>query len=219
MESVEPGGQKQAAKSVNSTSQVLQFFWCFWWWWFEVLFGFFCPACVSVRRKNAFSPTRWAMCSLLGPLSHATDVSLTFWGRLNSSQPQDAPDNLANHTFRTLKIDPCKPNDISFKDTGFIFPLFKLSHWFSVDWSQWKCYSRCLVNNPSFYYPGTQSWMLSRVSILLHSTYRYDSEGGVQHQWKNMTMWMLFDQSEGMRMCTSRVTQGTSVITFSFSRG
>lgn len=30
MESVEPGGQKQAAKSVNSTSQVLQFFWCFW---------------------------------------------------------------------------------------------------------------------------------------------------------------------------------------------
>lgn len=124
---------------------------------FEVLFGFFCPACVSMRRKNAFSPTRWAMCSLLGPLSHAADVSLTFWGPRNSSQPQDAPDNLANHTFRTLKNDLCKPNDFPFKDTGFTFPLFKLSHWFSVDLSQWKCYSPCLVNNPSFCYPGTQS--------------------------------------------------------------
>lgn len=122
MESV--GGQKQAAKSVASTSQVLEFFWCF---------------CYSKRVVNGFAQQVWAWG---GKRSWASLLPL--WGGQNSSQPWDAPGSLANHACCSLKNDLCKTNDFPYKDMTvlwFAVPLFKLSQWFYLGLQQSKCYS------------------------------------------------------------------------------
>lgn len=159
MESIEPGRQKQAAKSVNSTSQVQQFFGCF---------------CYSKQAVDFFAQQAWAWggrtpsaqpdgrCALCwGRSADTADVLLTLWGHLNSSQPLYAPDNLANHTCCTWKNDLCKPNDFPFKDMTllcFIVSLFKLSHWFYLGLRQRKCYCWSFIYNPSFCCPETRSW-------------------------------------------------------------